>query len=375
VKVLITGADGFIGRNLVAHLRERKDIEVLRFSRENDISELSELIQKSDFIYHLAGVNRPLKPECFKTGNVDLTQALCEAIKQSGNYVPLLYTSSVQAEQDNPYGSSKLGAEALLTYLSKEHGVPVYVFRLPNVFGKWARPNYNSAVATFCHNIARDLPIHINDPAAQITLIYIDDVIKNFIALMDRPASGIQFLDVEPKYQTTVGDVASFLKKFKDSRDNLVTESVGEGLCRALYSTYLSYLPPEKFLYEIPQYKDPRGIFVEMLKTKYSGQFSFFTAHPGITRGGHYHHSKTEKFLVIKGQALFRFKHIDSGEIYEVSASGEKSVVVETVPGWSHDITNIGEDEMIVMLWANEIFDRENPDTYSLPLTIEVNAS
>lgn len=374
MKVLITGVDGFVGKNLVAHLRERTDIEILRFSRESDISELSELIQKSDFIFHLAGVNRPQESECFQTGNVDFTQTLCEAITKSGKCVPLLYTSSVQADQDNPYGSSKLGAEVLLTRLSKERGVPVYVFRLPNVFGKWARPNYNSAVATFCHNIARDLPIHINDPAAHIVLVYIDDVMRSFIALMDQPANGVKFLEVEPKYRTTVGDVAGFLKMFKDGRDTLVTESVGEGLCRALYSTYLSYLPPEKFFYEIPQHKDPRGMFVEMLKTKDSGQFSFFTAHPGITRGGHYHHSRTEKFLVIKGEALFRFKQIDSGELYEVFASGEKSVIVETVPGWSHDITNIGEDEMIVMLWANEVFDRENPDTYSMPLTSEVRA-
>lgn len=371
MKVLITGAQGFVGKNLCAHLRERQDVEILQFSRADDISSLSEMLLQVDFVFHLAGVNRPQNPEDFKTGNTDLTRAVCEGVIASGRKIPILYTSSSQAELDNAYGASKRGAEQALSELAAMYSVPVHLFRLPNVFGKWARPNYNSAVATFCHNISHDLPIHINNPDAAMTLVYIDDVIARFIAVMDGKFSGNPFATVEPSYTITVGKLAEQLAAFRDSRDTLVTEPVGTGLPRALYSTYLSYVPPERFTYEVPKYGDPRGVFVEMLKTPSTGQFSYFTAHPGITRGGHYHHSKTEKFLVIKGKACFRFRHIVSGEFYELFTTGEKPEIVETVPGWTHDITNIGEDEMIVMLWANEIFDREHPDTYAMPVGTE----
>lgn len=368
MKVLITGADGFVGKNLCAHLRERQDVEVLRFSRNDSISSLPEMLLQADFVFHLAGVNRPQDPEDFKTGNTDLTQAVCDGILASGRKPAVLYTSSSQAELDNPYGVSKRGAESALSDLASEHGVAVHIFRLPNVFGKWARPFYNSAVATFCHNITRDLPIEVHNPNAAVTLVYIDDVIAHFISVMDGKLRGSPYVHVEPSYATTVGALAEQLTAFRNSRDSLVTEAVGTGLTRALYSTYLSYMPPEQFTYEVPKYGDPRGIFVEMLKTRDAGQFSYFTAHPGITRGGHYHHSKTEKFLVIKGNACFRFRQIISGEFYELFTSGEKPEIVETVPGWTHDITNVGEDEMIVMLWANEIFDRERPDTYTMPV-------
>jgi UDP-2-acetamido-2,6-beta-L-arabino-hexul-4-ose reductase len=321
-----------------------------------------------DFIFHLAGVNRPLHPEEFKAGNTDLTRLLSDAIVASGRQIPLLYTSSIQAALDNAYGSSKKNAEDVLLELSSKYGVAVHLFRLPNVFGKWARPNYNSAVSTFCHNIAHDLPVQINDPQSIITLVYIDDVIKHFVAVMDGQKAGTPFVTVEPQYSISVGDLSRHLHAFRESRKTMITEPVGTGLVRALYSTYLSYLPPENFTYEVPKYSDPRGVFVEMLKTRDSGQFSYFTAHPGVTRGGHYHHSKTEKFLVIKGDACFRFRHIVSGDFYELSTSGEKPEIVETVPGWTHDITNVGTEEMIVMLWANEIFDREQPDTFTLPV-------
>ncbi len=371
MKVLITGAQGFVAKNLCVHLRERPDVEVLQFSREDSISSLKEMLLQADFVFHLAGVNRPQDPEDFKTGNTDLTRAVCDGIVASGRKIPVLYTSSSQAELDNAYGLSKLGAEQALVDLAAEHGVQVHIFRLPNVFGKWARPNYNSAVATFCNNIARHQPIQINNPDAAITLVYIDDVIAQFIAVMDGKLSGNPFITVEPVYGTTVGALSTQLTAFRDSRETLLTEAVGTGLTRALYSTYLSYVPPERFTYEVPKYGDTRGVFVEMLKTRDSGQFSYFTAHPGITRGGHYHHSKTEKFLVIKGDACFRFRHIVSGEFYELFTTGEKPEVVETVPGWTHDITNVGNDEMIVMLWANEIFDRDHPDTYALPVGTE----
>jgi UDP-2-acetamido-2,6-beta-L-arabino-hexul-4-ose reductase len=236
---------------------------------------------------------------------------------------------------------------------------------LPNVFGKWCKPNYNSAVATFCHNITRNIPIQINDSNATLSLVYVDDVIDEFIRVLNhKPEVEVSaFCSVPVYYQTTVGELASQLYAFRDSRHSLVSEPVGTGLVRALYSTYMSYLTPDNFAYEVPKFGDPRGVFVEMLKTKDSGQFSYFTAHPGITRGGHYHHAKTEKFLVIKGKARFGFRHILTQETYELFTSGEQPTIVETIPGWSHDITNVGEDEMVVMLWANEIFNRDRPDT------------
>jgi UDP-2-acetamido-2,6-beta-L-arabino-hexul-4-ose reductase len=375
MKVLITGADGFVGKNLRLHLTERKDVQVVCFTRDNDVEELPALLQDIDFVFHLAGVNRPQDPQEFAIGNAELTQALCLAVgavaEAAGKKVPIIYTSSTQAARDNPYGNSKRGAEDALRAAALRLGIPVHVFRLPNVFGKWCRPNYNSAVATFCHNIARDIPIQVNDPASPVTLVYVDDVIERFVQLMDGADAAVDkdgFAMVVPQYTTTVGELARQIQSFKASRSTLVTDRVGTGLVRALYSTYVSYLPPESFAYAVPQHGDARGVFVEMLKTPDSGQFSFFTAHPGITRGGHYHHSKTEKFLVIKGRARFKFRHMQTGEIHELVTEGDKSEVVETVPGWTHDITNIGAEEMVVMLWANEVFDRARPDTFACPL-------
>ena len=373
--ILITGANGFVGKNLQLHLSERKDVQVRCFTRANTVDELPALLDGADFVFHLAGVNRPQDPAAFVVGNAGLTQALCTALAQvattTGRKVPVVFASSIQAAQDNAYGQSKRAAEDALFALQHEYGVPVHVFRLPNVFGKWARPNYNSAVATFCHNTARGLPITVNDPAASLTLVYVDDVVQRFIHLLDGADAALDaagFATVAPQYSTTVGALAAQIQAFKESRNNLVTERVGTGLVRALYSTYVSYLPVEEFAYTVPQHGDARGVFVEMLKTPDCGQFSYFTAHPGITRGGHYHHSKTEKFLVIKGCARFKFRHMHTGETHTLDTSGEQAQVVETVPGWTHDITNIGSDELVVMLWANEIFDRERPDTFACPV-------
>ena len=374
-KILITGANGFVGQNLQLLLAERKDVQVRCFTRANAQTDLPALLDGADFVFHLAGVNRPPDPTEFTTGNAGLTQALCAAVAQvaasTGRKVPVVFASSTQAAQSNAYGSSKRAAEDALFELQRQHGVPVHVFRLPNVFGKWARPNYNSAVATFCHNTARGLPITVNDPAAPLTVVYVDDVVQRFVQLLDGADAAMDdagFSSVAPQYSTTVGALAAQIQAFKDSRQSLLTERVGAGLVRALYSTYVSYLPVDAFAYTVPQHGDARGVFVEMLKTPDCGQFSYFTAHPGITRGGHYHHSKTEKFLVIKGQARFKFRHMHTGEVYELVTSGDKAEVVETVPGWTHDITNIGQDEMVVMLWANEVFDRERPDTFACPL-------
>lgn len=376
MNILVTGADGFIGKNLCLQLSEYADITVVPFTRQHSAADLPVLLASIDAVVHLAGVNRPHDPAEFQHGNADLTRSLCQALTEQQRSVPVLYSSSIQATLDNPYGESKLAAEqALLDYAAATEA-QVFIYRLPNVFGKWAKPNYNSAVATFCHNIAHGLPIQINDPAAVIQLVYVDDVIASFKQALgvDDTANNIivdtttRLTKVEPCYHITVGDLAQQIQLFKASRESLVTENVGVGLTRALYATYVSYLTPEQFSYKLPKYGDDRGVFVEMLKTKESGQFSFFTAHPSITRGGHYHHSKTEKFLVIKGNACFRFRHMITGEFYELFTSGGQPEIVETVTGWTHDITNVGDEEMIVMLWANEIFDREKPDTYACPV-------
>jgi UDP-2-acetamido-2,6-beta-L-arabino-hexul-4-ose reductase len=376
-RVLVTGAKGFIGKNLVMRLRELPRFEVTEFVRGDDATALLALVTRVDAVVHLAGENRPADTSAFVQVNTALTVVICKAIASrvasGGRRVPLVLASSTQAECDNPYGQSKLAAETAVKRLAFDSGNPAVVYRLPGVFGKWCKPNYNSVVATFCHNIARGLPIEINDPAATLQLVYVDDVVTSIVAAVDAavqpnaPEVLSQGL-VSPLYQTTLGELAAQIQAFADCRTTLMSERVGAGLVRALYATYVSYLPNESFVYEVPQHSDPRGVFVEMLKTSDSGQFSYFTAHPGITRGGHYHHTKTEKFLVIKGTGLFRFKHLLSDEHYEVTTSGDKPQVVDTIPGWTHDITNIGTDEMIVMLWANEVFDRQRPDTFTCPL-------
>lgn len=375
VRVLITGADGFVGKNLQLHLAGRKDVQVTCFTRGDELSQLAVLVQGTDFVFHLAGVNRPQDPQEFTVGNVDLTQVLCQAVRAvaevSGKKVPIVFASSIQAGLDNRYGQSKRRAENTLLALARSYAVPVHIFRLPNVFGKWSKPHYNSAVATFCHNIARGLPIQINDPVAPVTLVYVDDVIERFMQLLDGSDANDDaegFSTVAPQYTIAVGDLARQIQAFKDSRTTLMTERVGVGLVRALYATYVSFLPADLFAYPVPVHADPRGIFVEMLKTPDAGQFSYFTANPGATRGGHYHHSKTEKFLVIKGQARFRFRHMWTGEAHELVTTGDSPEIVETVPGWTHDIHNIGSEELVVMLWANELFDRAKPDTIAFPL-------
>ncbi|TDR13081.1 UDP-2-acetamido-2,6-beta-L-arabino-hexul-4-ose reductase [Marinomonas communis] len=368
MKIVVTGAKGFIGKNLCIMLREHGYQDVVEVDRLTSREQLSDALSSAEFVYHLAGINRP-KDECeFQEGNADLTTYIVERLKLNRNKVPLVLSSSTQAERDNAYGQSKRLAEQAVEQYGLQTQAPYFIYRFPNVFGKWCRPNYNSFVATFCYNTLNDLGITINDPSAPVTLVYIDDVCAHLISLLESCAES-GYKRITPEYPTTVGQVAELLRAFKASRDNLVIENVGAGLTRALYSTYLSYMTPAQFSYSITSYGDERGVFSEMLKTKQAGQFSFFTAHPGITRGGHYHHSKNEKFLVLKGKALFKFEHIATGERYEFYTDGSSLKIVETVPGWSHDITNIGDEEMIVMLWANEIFDRETPDTFACPLS------
>ncbi|CAN1724575.1 UDP-2-acetamido-2,6-beta-L-arabino-hexul-4-ose reductase [Hyphomicrobium sp. 1Nfss2.1] len=373
MKVLVTGANGFIGRNLCRRLTERADIEVVSFTSEDAIQVLPERLLGIDFVVHLAGANRPSDPSDFMVSNHALTELLCDAVaresRATGRKIPILFASSIQAERnDSPYAQSKRAAEQVLLAASEEHAIPVHIFRLPNVFGKWCRPNYNSVVATFCWNIARGLPIDIRDPNAPLTLVYIDDVVERFIQLLDGSPAAVDanaFELIGPQYQTTVGRLADHIREFRESRTTLTAPQVGTGFLRGLNATYLSYLPEEDFAYPLKEYADARGKFVEVLKTPENGQFSYFTAVPGVTRGGHYHHTKAEKFLVLKGRARFRLRHILDGREREVVTSGEQSQIVEIVPGWAHDITNIGTDELIVMLWANEVFDPQRPDTYS----------
>ncbi len=363
MKVLVTGANGFIGKNLVLRLREQAGVEVLTFNRGDTDAALQAALMLADAVIHLAGENRPASTDAFEQVNAGLTRKICDVLRALGKSVPLLLASSAQAELDNPYGLSKLAAEQAVEPLASENGNPVAIYRLPGVFGKWCKPNYNSVVATFCYNKAHDLPVQINDANARIRLVYVDDVINTFLSLLAKPWSGLLRPVVAPEYSVTLGELSAQIDAFKNCRSTLMSERVGAGFIRALYATYVSYLPKDKFAYEVPVYGDARGVFVEMLKTPDTGQFSFFTAHPGITRGGHYHHTKTEKFLVIKGKARFGFRHMMTNELYHLDTEGAKPQVVETVPGWTHDITNVGDEEMVVMLWANEIFDHANPDT------------
>jgi UDP-2-acetamido-2,6-beta-L-arabino-hexul-4-ose reductase len=366
MRIVVTGAEGFIGRNLRWRLRELGHDDVVALTRATPVPQWEERLRGADFVFHLAGVNRPPDPALYDAGNAGVTDALCRALARIGSEAPVIYASSTQAELDNAYGRSKRAAEKRLLAHARERGSAVHVFRLPNVFGKWSKPDYNSAVATFCHRIARGEAIVVHDAAAPLRLVYVDDVVAAFAALLAQRDAPGGFVEVGPTHETSVGELAATIRSFAESRESLVTPRVGSGLVRALYATYVSFLPPSAFAYDVPRHADPRGMFIEMLKTPDCGQFSCFTALPGVTRGGHYHHTKTEKFLVIAGTARFGFRNIESGEAHELVVRGGDARIVETVPGWTHDITNIADDELVVMLWANEVFDRQRPDTVAM---------
>lgn len=359
--IAITGASGFIGKNLVSRCRAL-DFDLIEVPRGLKGTDLTTLLEPADAVIHLAGVNRPEKTADFWSGNVQRTLELTSALSVLERPVPLVYASSIQAEQENEYGVSKRAAEDIVAEYGKVSNSSVDIVRLPNVFGKWCKPNYNSVVATFCYNIARNLPIDVRDPNAIVDLIYVDDVVRYFL---DSLNGDVQTANLGPIYKVSLGELSNTIKEFYASRKNLMPGPVGEGFRRALHATYLSYLPPETFSYGLQSNTDARGMFVEVLRTAADGQFSFFTAHPGVTRGGHFHHTKTEKFIVVSGKARFGFRNIITNETYETIVSAEQARVVETVPGWSHDLTNIGDDTLVVMLWANEVFDMDNPDTYA----------
>ncbi len=367
LKVLVTGSSGFMGKNLFERLSRMEEIEIDTFDKEDAVETLSQKVVQADFIFHLAGVNRPENPEEFYEGNRDLTEKVVEAVRQSGKKTPILISSSTQAERDNDYGKSKLGSEIALETYAKESGSTVYIYRLPNVFGKWSRPNYNTAIATWCYSITRALPIQINDVSIELDLVYIDDVIAHFVRHLDENGKeGVVFGEVSPVYRKSLGEINDLLVSFKESRESLIIPRVGRGFERALYATYLSFLPTDSFSYELKGYEDERGAFYEFVKTLDSGQFSISTTAPSITRGNHYHNTKNEKFLVIKGEASIKHRQIHGSEIIEYRVSDKKMEVVEMIPGYTHDITNTGNNEMVLLLWANEAYDRDHPDTYFL---------
>ncbi len=360
--IAVTGAGGFIGKNLVCHLKERGYSNIVEIGRMTNASDRHAVFRDAHVVFHLAGVNRPDDPAEFDSGNVGTTKDLCDAIAQSTRTPLIVFASSSKAGDASSYGVSKRGAELALGALAEK--AIVLTYRLPNVFGKWSKPNYNSGIATFCYNLARGLPIQVN-ASAPLTLVYVDDLVEEWGELLARPVLQTALAMPRTTYETTVGAVADILMAFSKSRESGLIDGVGIGLVRALYATYVSFLPADKMAYGIKAHTDARGSFSEMLRTATTGQFSYFTAHPGVTRGGHYHHSKTEKFLVLAGKARFRFRHILSNEIQEVMTEGGKPTIVETLPGWAHDITNVGQDTLICMLWANELFDPTKPDTFA----------
>lgn len=365
MKVFVTGAKGFIGKNLIAQLKNIGHKDIYQYERDTPIERLMEYTKDCDFVFHLGGVNRPKEEKEFMEGNAGLTSSLLDALKKNGNKAPILVTSSIQADLDNPYGRSKKAGEDILFAYERETGAKVFVYRLPNVFGKWCRPNYNSAIATFCHNIAHHLPIKVHDPFVVMNLVYIDDLVEEMLRAMEGKGNQTgMFCSVPVSYSASLGSIASKLQDFAKERENLEVPNMGNELEKKLYSTYLSYLPKEEFSYPLKMNKDERGSFTEFLRTKERGQVSVNISKPGITKGQHWHNTKNEKFLVVKGRGLIQFRKIGEEEVISYHVSGEKLEVVDIPPGYTHSIKNEGEEEMVTILWANEPFDIERPDTY-----------
>jgi len=367
--VLITGAEGFVGKNLRVTLQQRSDVRLLCFDIHDDPSTLEALLEQSDFIYHLAGVNRPQDPEEFTTGNTGLTEQICTYLMGQGRRQPIVISSSAQAALENQYGVSKKGAEDAVFAYGRTTGASVHVFRLPNVFGKWCRPNYNSGVATFCHNIANGLPIQVNDPSVVMNLVYIDDVVLTFVELLDgRATMDGEFCRVEPVHTIKLGEIADLLYSFRESRESKSVPELSDPFVKKLYSTYLSYLPIDGFSYPLTMNVDERGSFTEFIKTPDRGQISINIAKPGITKGNHWHHTKNEKFLVVSGEGVIRFRRVGGDEVIEYRVSGEKLEVVDIPTGYTHNISNTGTADLVTVMWCNEMLDPANPDTYFEPV-------
>ena len=377
MKILITGANGFVGKNLVSTLKNIKDgkdktrnidiEDIYSYDVDNTIEDLKKYTGDCDFVFHLAGINRPKDISEFYQGNATFTETLCSLLEEHDNKSPILISSSIQASRDNDYGKSKKEGEEYLLNHGKKMDSKVYIYRLANLFGKWCRPNYNSVTATWCYNVANGKDIQINDPNVELPLCYIDDVVNEFInALEGNPtASKNEIYEVIPVHYIKLGELANIIKSFKESRGTLNVPNMKEGsLEKKLYSTYLSYLPKDKFSYPLKMNTDQRGSFTEFLKTEEYGQVSVNVSKPGITKGQHWHHSKNEKFLVVSGKGLIQFRDIYSDEIIEYYVSGDKLEVIDIPTGYTHNIINIGESDMVTIMWANEKFDPEHPDTY-----------
>lgn len=366
MKILVTGANGFIGKNLILHLKNKGYTDILEYDIDCPQKLLEKYAKECEFVFHLAGVNRPKDTKEYKEGNFGFTSVLLDTLKKSGNKAPILFSSSIQAAIDNPYGESKKACEDLIFRYGRENGIKTYIYRLPNVFGKWCRPNYNSVVATFCYNIARSLNITINDRETILELVYIDDVAEEFInTLTNNENRGVDGLfKVQKTYTVKLGELADKLYAFKENRKTLLMPSVETDFDRALYSTFISYLPANEFSYPLDMKRDERGWLTEFIKSKSLGQIFISKTKPGITRGNHWHHSKVEKFLVIQGEAMISLRKIGSDEKIEYPVSGSELRVVDIPAGYTHSITNIGDDELITLFWANEIFSGDKPDTY-----------
>jgi UDP-2-acetamido-2,6-beta-L-arabino-hexul-4-ose reductase len=367
MKVLVTGSNGFIGSNLIVELKNRGYFDLVTIDRNDSWEKVIHQVESLNFIFHLAGVNRPTDPSDFMKGNFDLTSELLALLKKSGNKAPVLLSSSIQANMDNPYGQSKKAGEDILFKYGRENGIDVYVYRFPNVFGKWCRPNYNSAIATFCHNIARDIPITVNDPSVLMNLVYIDDVVNELINAMEGRGNRVgDFYEVPVTHQCQLGHIVDLIHHFKASRGTLGVPNLSNEFEKKLYSTYLSYLPEDQFSYPLKMNSDHRGSFSEFIKTPDRGQFSINVAKPGITKGNHWHHTKNEKFLVVSGKGSIRFRRIDSNQVIEYTVSGDKLEVVDIPVGYTHNIQNIGDTDLVTVMWANEAFDPQHPDTFFL---------
>lgn len=379
MKILVTGAKGFVGRNLVTtlqNIRDGKDrsfgmdadLTIYEYDVDTDAALLDEYCKEADFVFNLAGVNRPQDPKEFMEGNFGFASTLLDTLKKYNNSCPILISSSIQAALSNPYGESKKAGEDLVFEYGKETGAKVYVYRFPNVFGKWCRPNYNSAIATFCHNIANDLPITVNDPSVMMTLVYIDDVVAEMIAALKgaphMDEAGYCFVPVEHKI--TLGEIVDLLYAFAKQPQGLVIPEIPENsVAKKLYSTYLSYLPKEKVAFPLKMNVDARGSFTELLKTDKCGQVSINISKPGITKGQHWHHTKWEFFIVVSGRGLIQQRKIGTDEVLNFEVSGEKIEAVHMLPGYTHNIINLSDTEdLVTVMWANENFNPEKPDTF-----------
>lgn len=380
MKVLVTGAKGFIAKNLIAALENviagkdntyhlEETISLYQYSRDMGKECLQEYCKSCDFVFHLAGVNRPVNPEDYRKGNAGFLKELIGELETWKNPCPIMYASSIQAEFDNEYGKSKKAGEELLLQYSRQNEVPVYIYRLSHVFGKWSQPNYNSVIATFCYNRARDLPVHIDEPEKRISFIYIDDVVRELILLLKEKPCKIADNPrlIENSYEISLQQMADLIEEFKESRENQRIPNMEPGsFSQKLYSTYLTFLPEEKLKYSFVMNQDERGSFTELFRTKERGQFSVNITRPGITKGEHWHHTKSEKFIVINGNGWIRLRRVDSDQILNFYVSGEKIEAIEIPAGYTHNIINTGQTDLITIMWASENFDERTPDTFSL---------